>query len=290
MAPRLSERDEVVRDAVAHGRRNASGWVRVDCPFCDTRGKSPDTKRSFAFNTATNGFVCNRCRIKGRSGGAVSVGSTSVSKPQKIRADEFHPLWLSEVSTSQAAVPAMEFLIRRGFTLSDVRAADVRVSFTGRYAGRVVVPHKDFDGSWWGFTARCWVDRPAEGVPKVLYPSGMDRSRLYNEHVLQIPTMNPCLVVEGVLDAVWYLPDVVASLGKPTEEHMSKFVDARRPLVFCLDGDAWEDGRAWTQRLRIRGVSAGFVRLPPKQDPNSVEPGWLLRRVREVCADLNRTG
>lgn len=289
---RSSDRDQLIKQVVAHGRRNSSGWVRVNCPFCETRGKTPDTKSSFAFNPATNGFVCNRCRTKGRVGGKVSVGTVKqvVATSWRSYIKGFDPMASPAVAQSQAAKPAYEYLANRGFTLRDIEVADIHIATGGKYAGRIVIPHKDTDESWWGFTARVY-GPVQEGIPKVLYPPGMDRDKLYNEQALYEETERPVLVVEGVLDATWYLPDVVACLGKPTEAHLSKFLAAKRPIVFCLDGDAWEEGVAWARRCILRNKRDSFyVKLDAGEDPNSINPDWLWEQVHgvEVMRQLER--
>lgn len=281
---RSSDRDEVIKQAVAHGRRNASGWVRVDCPFCDSRGKSPDTKGSFAFNPTTNGFVCNRCKIKGKVGGAVAVGSIKrvVQGSWHKFVDGFMPMLSPHVRNSSAARPAFEYLQARGFKAGDIEAADIRVCLVGKYAGRIILPHLNPDGTWWGFTARAFAP-VQEGVPKVLYPPGMDRDKLYNEEALKVETETPVLIVEGVLDATWYLPDAVACLGKPTEAHFPKFLAAKRPIVFCLDGDAWREGEAWAKRCILRNKrDSFFIRLLPGDDPNSIDPDWLREQMSGI--------
>ena len=68
---------------------------------------------------------------------------------------------------------------------------------------------------------------------------------------------------------------MVACLGKPNEAHLALLQEARRPVVVVLDGDAWEEGEALSLRLRFEGLRAGFVRLPPKTDPDEVSPALV---------------
>lgn len=278
----MSERDQVIIEALRHGRVQASGWTRINCPgFCEQAGRGPDTRESFGFNTRTGGYSCNRCKAHGKVGGVVAVGDarqpTQASNPRRA---EFMPLWTRETRDSLSLGPAYEYMRHRGFSVDVLRQARVHAAAVGKYAGRVIVPHIDEHQKWWGFTARCWVN-PVDETPKVLYPPGMPR-RLYNGQALLEETDDPCLVMEGGLDALRYLPDVAACLGKPTEEHLTELVLARRPVVFALDGDAWEEGVAWCQRLRFRGREAASVRLPAGQDPADVEPHTLILQAREA--------
>ena len=45
-------------------------------------------------------------------------------------------------------------------------------------------------------------------------------------------------------------------------------------------GDAWEEGWALAMRLRLHGMRAGSVRLPPRKDPDQVDPAWLRAAAR----------
>jgi DNA primase len=223
-------------------------------------------------------------------------------KPEvEIPMEDFYPLWEPPNNTSAAFAHFIEYLRSRGFSADDIRNAKIHGAVAGKYMQRLIVPHMDAQGVWWGFTSRVVPPDPNDPMqlvmaalqaptdeggwvpPKVLYPKGMDRGRMYNEQALQVETDRPVMVVEGCLDSVWYLPDVVASLGKPTPAHREKLLDAKRPIVVCLDGDAWLDARLLSQILRLHGKDASYVKLPPKQDPNSVDPNWLKQQVEKVC-------
>lgn len=300
--------EQVLRDsvkgkilaAVIGKRPNPSGWVRVNCPVCPERIGKIDKRGSLGFRPKTGGFKCFKCGVRGRMEGKQYVLPEEADKDKspdavEIPKSDFFPLWKDVGWTSESLAPAREFLFRRGFSRADMTTADVHAAVSGKYAGRVIIPHEDEHGEWWGFTSRLWVDPPKDGPPKVLYPPNMDRTRMYNEHVLYDVTDIPVMLVEGCLDSVWYLPLCVAALGKPTAAHFDKLQLAKRPLVIVMDGDAWEDGRALMMRLRLRGKRVGFVRLPAGEDPNSVDPVWLRDQVakadlgEESCKPFHRS-
>jgi DNA primase len=114
-----------------------------------------------------------------------------------------------------------------------------------------------------------------------LYSRGLDRSRLWNHAALEQDDGAPVLVVEGVLDAVPYWPDAVATLGKLTHAQSASLRATSRSVVFVPDGDAWMDGRAAAMELRLRGKTAGWVKLPPRIDPDQVDREWLRAAARE---------
>lgn len=275
---RYAERVELARAAISNGRLGASGWVRATCPICPYLGRGEDYRNSLAYNTDTEIYTCNRCHTKG------FLGDSKSQLPRKAKTDEtpcvsdyaksFIPAVSEIARTSIVAQPALQYLRDRGFTDIDVRRGDIHIAMSGKYAGRIIVPHKDASGVWWGFSARWYSKSPT--TVKVLYPPGMSRTSLYNEAVLFEDTDTPVLVVEGALDATWYLPNVVAGLGKPGDDHIEKLCTSRRHLVFCLDGDAWEESRALMRRCALRGFTrTSYVVLPAGEDPNSVDPTWL---------------
>jgi len=306
-----SSRDELILDAVRGKRPSFTGWVRVDCPLCETRGKNADRRQSLGVKLDSGGFRCFRCHAHGRVQQLANTPRTQEqTADDEIRPDlgdpsDYFPTYTDEGMASEALAEARAYLARRGFTREHQERADMHVAVTGRYAGRVILPHKDAAGVWWGFTARAYSHEIVlSGGPKVLYPRNMPR-RIYNWDGCGAAndTSSVTMLVEGVLDAVWYLPHVVATLGKPTGAHLDMIVsrfgahrfvhgghELRRgpskKLVICLDGDAWEEARSHAYRLQLQHVHAGYVRLPAGEDPNSVDPDWLRSEVAAVAATL----
>jgi DNA primase len=95
-------------------------------------------------------------------------------------------------------------------------------------------------------------------------------------------TQEPLWVVEGVFDALPLFPYGVATFGKSvTPEQVELLASLRRPLVVCLDGDAWTECMALAARLGMRRQAAGrdndvtWAKLPPASDPGSL--GWSVK-------------
>jgi hypothetical protein len=148
--------------------------------------------------------------------------------------------------------------------------------------------------------ARLWAPSP-DGLPKYLCARGSWRGQsIYNHAALLEQTDDPAIVVEGVIDAISVWPcgvallglsggtrdgaGRVASRGMPTVEQVDALSLARRPLAVVLDGDAWEEGEATALQLRLLGARAGYVRLPPRTDPDEVPASWLLEEARRCWA------
>jgi hypothetical protein len=294
----FTEVHRLVAQAVRNRRANASGWIRTNCPVCSSIKGTQDTRQSFAYNTRTCGFVCNRCGTKGKVGGKVAAtlptAPVALSEKEPVAFSSpgplpgMFPVWEHrEASVLHRSVlaPAYAELERRRITLETARAYRIHAAVSGRYYHRLIIPHRDANGRWWGFTARWWEKAPPAGVVKVLYPPGMDRSRLFNEQALAVETTVPILGVEGVIDSMRYYPHVFAALGKPSEDQMQRVVDtAKRPVVLALDGDAWRDVQAWVWRARLRGFVLRGVLLPAGQDPDDIDPKLLWDAALRVCS------
>lgn len=284
---------EMILAACQGGRTNRSGFVRVNCPVCPSRIGKNDKDASLGYRPETGGFRCFKCGVNGRMGGTgyvlpsvADAAHLEEDTPQPvIPLQDFFRIWDDDGWSSYSMSQAVQYMLKRGFSRQDMQRADVHVAVVGKYVGRIIIPHMDGAGRWWGFTSRAYLPEVTQsGAPKVLYPKDMDRTRLYNEQVLWDSSDYPVMVVEGCLDSLWYLPLACASLGKPTNDHLDLLCSAHRPVVFCLDGDAWEAGRAMSQRMRLRGRRADYVRLPAGEDPNSIDPEWLRQEVENKAA------
>ncbi len=267
-------------------------WIRAECPFCEDGGHR-DKKSSLAINAGTGKWYCLRCNEDGRleepPDPAIAVrAAEELAKPlQAVEPPRgYTPLWNDHSMTFR---PARRYLRGRGVTRAQMLAMHVGACAEGYWAGRVIIPFTlgALDGGWWGWAGRLWVKDPppdAEGneAKKCIYPKGTRRGTwMYNHDVIFEETDEPLLVVEAVFDAFPYMPHAVASLGKPTKQHVDALIQATRPVALVLDGDAWQQSHALALRLQFEGVQAGCVRLPPKTDPDEVDREVVIRAARE---------
>lgn len=267
-----------------HDCRGSGEWRRGICLACDLRTGKPDRRGSFSFNAGTGWYRCFKCGLVGRLDGdyADAVDRLQGEEPETLYIDppeSFYELGRGDGRTAECLEPHRQHLIKRGLTDEVLwREAHIGGCFEGYYRGRVIVPVLDPEGQWRGFVARAW-EKKAQ-VP-YLYPKGMNRRELlYNHAALLKRTDRPCFVVEGVMDALALWPDAVAVLGKPSDPQVFALADAPRPIVACLDGDAWEEGRTLAMTLQLEGQEAGFVRLPPGKDPDEMPREWLDEEAR----------
>lgn len=287
-----SERAEMVQRALGEGRMGPKGWVRAGCPFCVAVSGREDKRWSLGIQAATGFYHCFRCGTAGRVRVDVEdqMGHVyEVEEPEEATEMEppegYYPLWEGDALTADASKVVRQYLRKRGFDRSTWKRALLGVTFEGLARYRVIIPVLDVDREMWlGWIARDWT---GNAIPKYLYPEGMPRGTLLYQHeVLFEESDDPALVVEGCFDAMPYPGDACACLGKPSRWQRAAFKLSKRPVVVCLDGDAWEEAYALSMQLKMDGVRAGFVRLPPKEDPCSMAlkhgPEWLREQARRA--------
>ncbi len=270
---------QAVERVLQTARSSLTGWYRGNCPECLARTGKADHKQALAINVRSGVFWCWKCGLKGRIANAPELPPDDPRDPRDaiVEPPEGYVTLASEDGlTSLSLEPARTYAEKRcprDMWLDTGIGACVR----GPYAGRVIVPIRDEDDhTWLGWVGRTWY--PSDKA--YTYPKGMNRGNmLYNARALREETDEPLLVVEGVFDAIWLWPNAVAVLGKASELQMEALATTSRPVVAVLDGDAWMEGYAMMQRLRLHGRVAGYVRLPPKLDPDEVPRDWLADEV-----------
>ena len=206
-----------------------------------------------------------------------------------MAAEGYLPIWEGDGARAIVAQPARDYLARRGVDQSLCRAAKIGACLRGQYAGRIIVPVLGRAGQeWLGWVGRTWANGAAK--PYLNLPGPWRSAVLYNHAAVHEPVEDALYIVEGVFDALALWPDGVAVLGKPSIAQIEALAQAQRPVVALLDGDAWVEGWSLALRLRMMGVRAGAVRLPPRTDPDEVDRAdlWEAARASLGAADAVR--
>lgn len=293
----MSVWDDLVRPVITYARLSTNGWHRVECPICPTiNGKTGGDTLGIRANGT---FHCFRCQSSGRVQDAAedleALGS-ALDKPFDVASPEaaklIHPpagffrLDSWETRKSETAKEAWAYLQSRGLSASHCAEFDIGFVPDGWWGGRIVVPVRTQDDTaWLGFVAR---DYTGKAKQKYMYPKGMRRSLWNSWCLFESELSSHVLVVEGVFDALPHAlkQDTVAVLGKPTKEQLAvlnQLAGSGRTVVVALDGDAWRDGEILSRRLRLRGVSATAIHLPPQTDPGDIDPDALLKRAEDAA-------
>jgi hypothetical protein len=249
------------------------GFSSATCPFCEDVLGTPDRKQSLRLKHETGYWWCYRCGTTGYIDGVVRPATRQrTSKPVPVAGlpPEAEPMWDREVMAARSYGLARRFLLQRGVTPSMWKAYRIHAAMTGRYARMVLLPRMSDDLKWYdGFVARS-----IEGKT-YLYPEGMSRQRFYLEHRLAKKTREPVLVVEGAFDAIPYRT-TIACFGQPIPDLVEKLVASDRPVVLCLDGDAWRNAMVVMWEIRMRRQlrenrsPTAWLRLPPGCDPEDL--------------------
>jgi hypothetical protein len=303
----VREVEDIKIAAALHGLRGPTldGNYATCCPFCERRVSRED--REYKLTIKISGMTtpapgsesravspefgvwhCYRCHARGFADFRWMLADLPEPDPDAAPAPaapvDLGPppgfVTLDECARSFSMKWAPAYLASRG-VLEAARAVGAGACGTGRFQGRVVLPHFEtttVGAPWLGFSAR--LVAPAGDRPKYLYPRGMDR-RAALWGLPWLPSdMRPIWIVEGVFDALPLWPRALATFGKGVSEEQLDRLAALvrgtvRPLVACLDGDAREDNRALANNLRLRGAAVRICELPPDADPGSL--GWGCR-------------
>jgi hypothetical protein len=295
-----SQVDCLVLEATLDAQPSGNGWRRANCPLCVYYGEpSEDTRQSFGIHDSGS-WHCFRCGATGFSGEGSESGLPVESTPDFMEPPEgFVPLASSDGQRSVALAPAREYLTSRGVTLEMLERTGLGACASGFYAGRIVAPVFEPSGKYWlGFMSRVWLGGAAlkaaqaqaakegERFLKYRYPNWPGRGRvLYNQAALTEKTDQPVLTGEGVFDVIHHLPSAVACLGKPSHDQLTLLLHGLRPVCFVLDGDAWKQARALALWMRLHDKPAGYIRLPPKVDPDEIPPEVLAEAAKRSISD-----
>lgn len=291
----MSKRDRALRVAAALGTaQRGRHWWRLECPFCLDDGHR-DKKKSLGVSASTGFYECFRCGSRGRLETPPDPSAVRVEGAQKVEElkelgppPEYVSLASREGRRAASLEPARTYLLKRGVGPELWEHFKLGAATDGFWAGRVIIPMlSPVDGETWiGWISRLWCkpSKRAEGFAamKYLYPKDMQRGVIFwNHRALYAESDDPVMPMEGALDAIGYGDDAVACLGKLSHLQFEALLACPRPVCMVLDGDAWQEAWATAIRLRFEGKRAGFVRLPPKIDPDEVDKDWLRAEARK---------
>ena len=280
-------RDDLL-DAVRAASRRSTGWWRSYCPFCDeTNGKRGND--NFSINIGTGKYSCWSCGEFGYLKNiseiffdpwefkkVVAQAENPPELPDKIELPrEFVRLSSRIGRNSVAYEEARNYVLGRGLDEAVIEEVGIGAVLRGFYRDSVVIPIT-VAGVCRGWVARQYKQK------NYLYPKGMQREEImFNYDELLLDVEEPIMLVEGVFDALPHWPMAAACLGKPADNHVEILKKVTRPIAIILDADAQHTGWVLAERLKLSGVNASFVRLPPGSDPGNADPDWLWD---EVCA------
>lgn len=295
--------DEYLGRGTEHGNETS-----YDCPFCVTRGKSPDNEEKLWVNyhkklpnsKVPGVYFCYRCEAAGSVEYllrwlGVDAEDTPIDEVCQrllrwLRGEEDEqkqpppPMdYTSELAAAgcRPIHPGSKFhryLIDRG--LDDRQIFGYRMlEGAGRYYNRVVVPTFDFEKRIPFFVGRSikqlYFNIPGKGkveAPKYLNPVG--EGRKHSIFHLGTATKYPVVIVtEGVFSAIAAGDCAVATFGKlVTQTQIDLLVKYCRDkeIIVCLDADAHAQTVNLASKLSCLQMNVSFVALPGEHDPASM--------------------
>lgn len=290
--------DELVAALAEEYPPNASGWIRIYCPFCADRGYHSKGK-NLAINPDSGAYVCWRkfdcgtagnfrpdavfsdaytpvtspptessyARVWSWLGAAAEADAqaTEAPLPRPVDIEGYIPL---DPSSPWAGMPFLLYLKRRGVKMGTVVAAQLGYATEGRYAHCVIIPIV-VGGTYTGQAVYRDI-REDRGKTINKSTSGYDRRLLLNEDALYVETDAPLAIVEGEFDALPHWPHAVPLSGQPSDAQIDVLARAKRPLVMMLDGDMRAANLMTTTRLRVRGANVRAALVPPGKDPGDL--------------------
>ena len=183
-------------------------------------------------------------------------------KPKKQRIDlpkDFKTLTSNNLSLS--ALPALNYLKKRGVTKSDILRWKIGYSLSGEYANRIIIPSFDEYGYVNYFVARTYVD----AWPQYKNPP-VSKNIVFNE--LFVDWNEPVVIVEGAFDAIKAgnaIPILGSTLGEKSKL-FERLISRNSKVFIALDKDASKKALKLVRSLLQYDVNVYMVDISPYSD------------------------
>jgi len=256
------------------------GEQRICCPFCPEE----DTGYHLYANPSKGVFHCFRCEAKGSIKSLLKKLEIEpiqqIKKPaydkfrelfkqqdaEHIKIQDFHPLL---GSTDIFGKLCLSYLEKRGIPLEDIHYHRLHYTDAGKYKYRVVLPCFE-NGEFVYFTARTII----EGDPntkRYLNPPKKYTKLSRAQVIFNIDSIHenePCIIMEGILNAIVCGRKAVALLGKyANQEQYHKLLNKNcSEYVIALDKDASIEAYKLASTLHSAGKTVRITEFPDNQD------------------------
>jgi len=185
--------------------------------------------------------------------------------------------------------PLENFLIRRKISLFHCEMYHVHYCPYGDYANRLILPIK-MNKTLVNFQARDVTD--CDRAPKYLTSPGTSLGNMLYGYDAFDRDSSIMVIVEGIFDC-WAVPNIGLGvfgsiLTNAQERLVFSLCEHVERLVLCLDPEVWDDLRTNRSLRQSLGLlrpyfeSVGVAKLPPGEDPDSIDHCELLRHIDEA--------
>tara|TARA_R110000744_G_scaffold235180_2_gene352860 strand:+ start:31173 stop:32087 length:915 start_codon:yes stop_codon:yes gene_type:complete len=273
---------EVLGEINSHYPNNSQ--ISFDCPVCsyDIKGlDNGDGKGNFEVNYALGVYKCWACSEVYNTHGSLNklflkwgnkrhkstwelIGGDFIKKTIKKYEDVRLPKeYISFTKANKLTIPykeAYNYLLKRNVTNEMIIKYSIGYTTEGKYRGRIIVPSFDNKGEINYFVSRSYVGHKN----KYKNPEAEKDKIIFNEHLINWE--KDIYLVEGVFDMV-FVDNSIPVLGKSVSDKLwGKLYDnAKKNIIICLDGDAWEDAKKLYRKLDGgRLTNKIWLTKPPK--------------------------
>lgn len=280
--------------------------VRFKCPFCQKRGKAPDTDWHMYINVKSGKLFCHRCNAAGTVSqlgitldtyagiytfddmknrlDSMDYPPSTAWEPLEYPGD---PMWLDSYRMTRVPLylkyiqSAKEYLFQRGITERMLRDYNLFITGEDEFE-RIYFPEMDYDGNLIYWVARLF-KYGCKG-PKYKNAERKRSNYLYNFVNALRYSAEGITIVEGPISALMAGPDAVATYGKfVSNQQLELLVSAHaRYYYVSLDGDAKDVALDLCKRLMYRGCAVKMVNIPFGEDPASLTREAYLRLKKEA--------
>ncbi len=267
--------------------------VRFNC----FRRECDDSKHHLYVNLGKEKYFCQKCQMGGSLENLLKVlGIPSLEQPlsvwKKVMQDflfgsensvaEREQVTLDDYRTVFEGSEALRYLKSRG--ISQKRVYHYGLGFgVGKLRNRIIFPDYDKHGKLCYWVARTYSNHRA----KYKNATASCRDQLYNlGRMIKSGDRERVVITEGPISAIIAGYDAVCTYGKfVTGTQISKLVEfGAQETIVAFDGDALNESISLASRLFRRGLKVKFIQFAATDDPASVGPVEMRRRIRTAEA------
>jgi|SRR5579859_477803 len=217
------------------------------CPFCESRGTTPDTRYRLGVNTGSGDAHCFNCHWKSTGNKTFELLNLGFSAfipqdetPEKPESenklpDKFH--YLNLARPNEVSEGALNYLAKRNVSPEQIIQKRMGYVSAGFLSYRVIFPVWNEKRKFEGYVARDWTGKQ---TPPYRNSTGLDRT-LYNAHLLpDLGDYHPLVICEGIFDALALERagfTALASLGREFTESQAELVKRFKNICIMSDWD-----------------------------------------------------
>lgn len=255
--------------------------VAFYCPYCNHH------KKKLQINLVNQMWHCWVCEKKGRGIKTLfydaNADQSKIAELRKFKAVEYEPRDKQEEDSvtlpqefiplynpdsrlqSQILVSALMYLKSRGITKHDIVRYGIGYCERGEYAGRLIIPSYDENGTLNYFISRSfYVDEAKKYKNPPISKNIVGLEQFINWNM-------PVVLVEGIFDAIAIRRNAIPLFGKTIPEKLLETIvkNKCKHIYICLDNDAKDSAIKSAKNLLKHDINVYIVNLHQK-DPSEI--------------------